>query len=89
MKQEQQEFINRVKDGAIHTMQQYGVLASMTMAQAILESGWGKTALALTANNLFGIKRHGSPNYVSMPTREYNKDGSSYMITAEFRAYAW
>jgi hypothetical protein len=87
MTQEQQEFIDNVKDGAIHTMQQYGVLASMTIAQAILESGWGKTGLAQTANNLFGIKRHGAENYVTVPTREYNDDGSSYMIQAEFRAY--
>jgi hypothetical protein len=87
MTQEQQNFIDKVKDGAIHTMQKYGVMASMTIAQSILESGWGKTALAQNANNLFGIKRHGSENYVSMPTREYNPDGSSYMITADFRAY--
>jgi hypothetical protein len=84
---EQQAFINKVKDGAINTMNKYGVLASLTIAQSILESGWGGTALANSANNLFGIKRHGSDKYVTMPTREYNEDGSSYMIQAEFRAY--
>ena len=33
-----------------------GILASVTMAQAILESGYGSTDLAVNANNIFGMK---------------------------------
>ena len=37
-------------------MQKSGVLASLTIAQAILESGWGKSGLTVKGNALFGIK---------------------------------
>lgn len=39
-------------------MLQYGIPASITLAQAILESGAGKGELTLKANNHFGIKCH-------------------------------
>jgi flagellum-specific peptidoglycan hydrolase FlgJ len=40
----QTDFINLVKTGAQAGQKQYGVLASLTIAQAILESGWGQRA---------------------------------------------
>ncbi len=36
----QQEFINKIKDGAIRGWNDYKVLPSLTIAQAILETGW-------------------------------------------------
>lgn len=39
-------------------MEQYGIPASITIAQGILESGAGKGELVLKANNHFGIKCH-------------------------------
>ena len=74
-----------------------GVLASVSMAQFILESGWGKSELAQKANNLFGMKKSLSGNTWSgsawdgssvyqKPTQEF--DGSKYItITADFRKY--
>ena len=49
-------FINRIAPMAVRDMQNTRVLASLTIAQAILESGWGESRLAQQANNLFGIK---------------------------------
>ena len=56
MTQEQKKFIERVGALATADMQKSGVLASLTIAQAILESGWGKSGLTVKGNALFGIK---------------------------------
>lgn len=53
---EKMDFIETISDGAISNYNKYGILPSITMAQAILESGWGNSELAVTHNNLFGIK---------------------------------
>ena len=56
------------------------------IAQAILESGWGKSAIG---NNLFGIKADSSwsGEYVECGTKEYD-GGGAYSTTAKFRAYS-
>ena len=75
-----------------------GVLASVSLAQFILESGWGKSGLTQKANNAFGMKKSLSGNtwpgstwdgvsVVSMQTGEETEDGKAYTITAEFRKY--
>lgn len=53
-----EEYINVYKDIAMVEMQRYKIPASITLAQAILESGSGKGDLCLEANNHFGIKCH-------------------------------
>lgn len=53
-----QEFFDKYKDWAIETQAKSGVPASITLAQAALESGWGESRLAKIANNFFGIKVH-------------------------------
>ena len=76
-----------------------GVLASVSMAQFLLESGYGKSELAQNANNVFGMKESLSGNTWSgstwdgksvytKQTKEQNQDGSYITITAEFRKYA-
>ena len=50
------KFIEEVKDGAKYNYDKYGILPSITVAQAILESGWGKSKLSKDSNNIFGIK---------------------------------
>ena len=52
-------YIDVYKDIAMKEMQTYGIPASITLAQGILESGSGKGRLAVKANNHFGIKCHG------------------------------
>ena len=51
-------YIAQFKDIAMGNMKNYGIPASIILAQGILESGAGKGDLALTANNHFGIKCH-------------------------------
>lgn len=75
-----------------------GILASVRMAQFILESGYGHTELAQNANNCFGMKCSlsgntwpvsawdGSSKYTKQ-TKEQRTDGSEYTITADFRKY--
>lgn len=49
-------YIEQYKDIAIDEMNQYGIPASIKLAQALLESGNGNSYLAREANNHFGIK---------------------------------
>lgn len=53
-----EEYIDAYKDIAMVEMQRYNIPASITLAQAILESGSGTGRLAVSANNHFGIKCH-------------------------------
>ena len=54
-----QAYIDQYKDMAIEGMLKYGVPASITLAQGLLESGAGRGRLVLLGNNHFGIKCHG------------------------------
>jgi flagellum-specific peptidoglycan hydrolase FlgJ len=49
-------YVEKYKDIAIKEMKRTGIPASITLAQAILESGSGESNLAKSANNHFGIK---------------------------------
>lgn len=51
-------YVEQYKDLAIEQMHEHGIPASITLAQGILESGAGKSMLAVRANNHFGIKCH-------------------------------
>ena len=89
------------KVGVLFTADQKksGILASVSLAQFILESGYGKSELAQNANNCFGMKKSLSGNTWSgsawdgvsvytKQTKEQNADGSYETITADFRKYA-
>jgi flagellum-specific peptidoglycan hydrolase FlgJ len=82
----QQAFIAAVAPGAVAAQQRYGVPASVTIAQAINESGWGKSSLAAQYHNLFGIKGGGPAGSVTLPTQEY-QGGQWISIDAQFAAY--
>ena len=82
-----QRFIESVAPGAINGWNKYGVLPSVTVAQAIIESGWGRSGLATQTHNLFGIKGSYNGNSVTMRTREVY-GGRSVYINDSFRAYA-
>lgn len=91
-----EEFVEYIGQMAAADMQTSGILASVTAAQAVLESGYGKSELALNALNLGGMKAELSGNTWSSAwdgrtyikdTAEQREDGSYYTVTAAFRAY--
>ena len=51
-----EEYIHKYKDIAVEEMKRYRIPASITLAQGLLESGAGKSALSRKSNNHFGIK---------------------------------
>ena len=80
-------------------MKESGILASISAAQFILESGYGKSELGQNANNMFGMKKSLSGNtwadsswdgtsVYTKKTQEQNADGSYETITADFRKYS-
>jgi len=52
------DYIERYKKVALQHEREFGVPASITLAQGILESGVGQSKMALEANNHFGIKAY-------------------------------
>lgn len=84
---QQDEFLAMAGPMAQKAASEYGLYASVMLAQAILESGWGQSDLATEANNLFGIKGDYNGAYVSMPTSEWSADQGWYKIYANFRKY--
>ena len=69
--------------------QKLNILPSVTIAQAILESNWGKSSLAREACNLFGIKasKDWTGKVYKKQTKEQKPTGEVYTITADFRKY--
>ncbi|MEX0273065.1 MAG: glucosaminidase domain-containing protein, partial [Flavobacteriaceae bacterium] len=53
-----EEYIAIFSDIARYEMEIYGIPASITLAQGLLESGFGRGELTLKTNNHFGIKCH-------------------------------
>lgn len=68
----QEEFILRLLPLARQNYETYGILPSITLSQAILESDWGKSRLSREFHNYFGIKsfKEGE-NRVSLQTKEF------------------
>ena len=75
-----------------------GILASVSLAQFIVESGYGQSRLSLEANNCFGIKGYpgqstwyGSAwdgeSVYNINTNEQTADGSTYVVYDSFRKY--
>ena len=51
-------YIEQYRETAVRQQQEYGIPASITLAQGLLESGAGQSRLATEGNNHFGIKCH-------------------------------
>jgi flagellum-specific peptidoglycan hydrolase FlgJ len=86
---EQLDWLKQMAPAAQAADVKWGVPASVTLAQAILESAWGQSKLTRQANNYFGIKAEhlNVPNtYVEFPTMEY-EFGEKKQVTAGFEKY--
>ena len=79
-------FFEKIKPMVIKDMQETGILASLTAAQAFIESGKGNSGLTQKANNLFGVKGEYNGQSVTMPTTEYY-NGVKCKVNAKFRKY--
>lgn len=87
------EFIDAYKDTAMEQMALYGIPASITLAQAILESENGNSELAVKYNNFFGITANReqvkSGNYVERyDGSHYNKFVSFNSVQDSFDAHS-
>ncbi|WP_436529998.1 sporangiospore maturation cell wall hydrolase GsmA [Actinoplanes sp. HUAS TT8] len=90
----QAQFIAAAVAGAQLGWRQYGVPPSVTIAQAILESGWGRSGLAAADRNYFGIKcQNGAYGTLAngchvYATTECDKAGNCFPMSDAFRTYA-
>jgi LysM repeat protein len=84
------QFIAAAAVSAQQSQRATGVPASVTIAQAILESNWGDSLLARSANNFFGIKAHSNPSGQAVYWMEAWEvvDGEDVVRYEPFRAYA-
>lgn len=77
-----EQFIQTYKWEAIWNHIRYGIPASITLAQGIIESNSGNSDLAINANNFFGIKAYSNPD--NLPIYYANDD----LLHEPFRKYA-
>jgi flagellum-specific peptidoglycan hydrolase FlgJ len=88
------QFLAAAAPGAQQGWREFGVPASVTMAQAILESGWGRSGLSTADKNYFGIKcQNGAFGKIAngchvYTTQECTKAGTCFTTTGAFRTYA-
>ena len=82
---EKDKLIENMKEISIDNYKKSGVLPSVIISQAILESNWGKSELSAKYNNYFGIKASAGWNgkIATFSTKENYND----TIKANFRAY--
>ena len=80
-----QDFIDVITPIALQANKDYGIRPSVLVAQAALESNWGKSQLSKESNNYFGIK--GSTNAQNYATKEFTNN-KWQKVQASFRTYS-
>lgn len=85
--EKQKNFIKMVGEAAKKDMQTSHILASITTAQAILESAYGTSELAKKANALFGIKKNGWTGKTYTVKSKEEENGKLVWRTSVFRKY--
>jgi flagellum-specific peptidoglycan hydrolase FlgJ len=82
---DREAFIQAMMPHALEVSRQTGLDPRLVIAQAGLETGFGKAA---PGNNYFGIKSHGRPGGQVLPTNEAGPGGEQYTLNQSFRTYA-
>lgn len=80
-------FFDKYKDWSILSQARSSVPASITLAQAALESGWGTSDLAKNYNSFFGIQCHRWKGWLGKCTEKTDKDAQGKPYQVEFRVY--
>ncbi len=84
----QQRFVSSVRDHAERAAQRLGTSPEILMAQAALETGWGKHVVGGGSNNLFSIKA--DPSWEGRTVTQRTMEvfgGKPVRVSAAFRAY--
>ena len=82
------QFLRNIIPAAQNVARDKDIYASVMIAQAALESGWGTSALSKAPNfNLFGVKGSYNGQSVNMQTLEDSGGQNYYSIQADFRKY--
>lgn len=82
----QEQFISQTAEYAKQIKEKYGILPSISIAQAILESDWGRSELSVKYNNFYGIKGSNPDQTTVMNTKEF-VNGEWIEIKAPFKVY--
>lgn len=82
----QDSFLQAIVPAAQEAYRDYGILPSVSLAQAILESNWGESLLASKYYNLYGVKGSQNQPNVVLETAEY-VNGTWITINGRFRVY--
>lgn len=80
-------FVSYVSELAVAERYRAGVPASITAAQAILESNWGRAPIAVAGNNYFGIKCKRYWTGATVLHEDDDYDASGALTQSCFRAY--
>lgn len=84
-----QPFIDLISEQAMKIAADHGIYASVMIAQAVLESNYGKSALSQSpSNNLFGVKGSYKGKGKSYQTKEDSGSGTLFQIKSKFRMYS-
>ncbi len=83
----QDDFIRAVSRIALEEQARTGVPASITAAQAILESDWGRAPIAIAGNNYFGIKCKSWWTGETVLHEDDDYDDAGQLTKSCFRAY--
>lgn len=84
---EEREFLTKVAEVALEVAKEYQVYPSIIVAQSVLESDWGKSELAVNANNYFGVKGAFNGESYAKRTKEDDGTGVQTEIIANFAKY--